>query len=321
MTAPRGRRRATGDERGVALALALWLVVVLTAVALAVASAARMETQVTENLRARAVARWAAESGIHAGRARIEALLAASATPAERVLLFRDLDDRLADLAPGSVGTGSFAVTVQDLNALLDVNRASPDALFRLFVQFADERRARHAADGVSDWIDGDSLVRPAGAEADAYAASGSPYEPPNAPLRHVEELARVAGVGPDLSGAITPFVTVHGDGLIDANAAPERVLLAAAGPVVARTVVARRSAGEVFTSVGALLAALQSGARDGNLPLWGAGMSGFTVAPTRLEVTSRGWESGHSLAYEIRAVFVVTGSRLVLDAWEERDP
>lgn len=312
------RRRLARDERGVALALALWLVVVLTAVALGVAAGARSEANVAENLRARAAARYAAESGILAGRARIEELLAESATPADRVLLFRNLDDRLADLSRAAVGAGRFEVTVQDLNALLDVNRASRAALVGLFSQFTDERQAERAADGVSDWVDADSLVRPAGAEADAYVAAGSRFEPANGPLRHIEELSRVAGVGSELADAVAKYTTVHGDGLIDLNAASEPVLLAAAGPEAARIIIARRTAGGLFTSVGAVLAELRLGASGS--PPWESTVTGFTVSPTRLQVTSRGREAEHALTYEIRAVFVVIGARLLLDAWEEHD-
>jgi hypothetical protein len=45
-----------------------------------------------------------------------------------------------------------------------------------------------------------------------------------------------------------------------------------------------------------------------------------MTVAPSRLLIVSRGWQSGSPTAHEIQAVYVVVGTRLTLQNWEERD-
>jgi len=50
-------------ERGVALMLVLWLIVVLGAIAVGVGALAREESNVVGNVRTRAAARYAAESG------------------------------------------------------------------------------------------------------------------------------------------------------------------------------------------------------------------------------------------------------------------
>jgi hypothetical protein len=41
---------------------------------------------------------------------------------------------------------------------------------------------------------------------------------------------------------------------------------------------------------------------------------------PSRLLVVSRGWLGGHPLTHEIQAVYAISGSRLVLVRWRERD-
>ena len=71
----RAARAGHGARRGVALLLVLWLVVVLSAIGTTVAMTARGRLRVAANLRDRAAARAAAESGVLAaaracGRAR-----------------------------------------------------------------------------------------------------------------------------------------------------------------------------------------------------------------------------------------------------------
>ena len=41
---------------------------------------------------------------------------------------------------------------------------------------------------------------------------------------------------------------------------------------------------------------------------------------PSRIIVVSRGWLRGHSLTHEIQAVYAITGNRLTLVRWTERD-
>jgi hypothetical protein len=44
------------------------------------------------------------------------------------------------------------------------------------------------------------------------------------------------------------------------------------------------------------------------------------STTPGRLLIVSRGWQDGHPLTHEVQAVYAVTGGRLVLQAWQERD-
>src|SRR5207244_912378 len=75
-------RHSARTRRGVALALVLWLVVLLGVLASGVIVATRDATGAAANLRARAVGRYAAESGIVATVHAINAELARTATDA-----------------------------------------------------------------------------------------------------------------------------------------------------------------------------------------------------------------------------------------------
>src|SRR2546428_2216725 len=88
---PAGRlavKRARG-VRGVALMLVLWLIVVLGAIAVGVAALSRGAAGIVDNVRTRAAARYAAESGIVAATWRLEQLLRAAETPRDQALLVR----------------------------------------------------------------------------------------------------------------------------------------------------------------------------------------------------------------------------------------
>lgn len=310
--------RGQGGTRGVALALVLWLVVVLGAVAASVVASTRSESRVLVNARARIVARYAAESGIVAGVALLERRLAPAYTPAQRVLALSDMQRELAGLREVPLGAARFGVAVANLNARLDLNQADPAALVGLFSQFVRAGAARVIADALEDWRDADDLVRPAGAEKEAYIRAGSRFVPRNAPLRRLDEFRRVRGVTASLASAVAPYLTVDGDLRIDVNAAPETVLasIPGIGPAGARTLVARRSQGEVFNSVSEVQSVLgRSGLGPTTLPI-----PRLAVAPSRLLLVSRGWQPGHPLTHEIQAAYAVVGQRLLLQSWRERD-
>jgi general secretion pathway protein K len=302
-------RRARCDRRGVALMLVLWLIVVLGVVATAIATASHADTTLARNLRARATARYAAESGIAVARQQLETLLESAGSSEERARSFSDVDRHFSELRDVAVGSGRFGLAVVDLNTRLDVNRSGPDMVRGLLAQFTDNGHAERAAAAVADWIDADDVTSPGGAEAREYAAMDSPYVPRNAPLDRLDELAHVLFVGDSLAAAVAPYVTTESDGLVNLNSAPEPVIAAlpGIGPGRARALVARRLAGETFTSP----AALQD---------FGAALPYLTILPTRLLIVSRGWLDGHALTHEIQAVYGIAGTRLYLMTWRERD-
>src|SRR3989442_14310852 len=84
--------------------LVLWLIVVLGAIAVGVAALSRGAAGIVDNVRTRAAARYAAESGIVAATWRLKQLLRAAETPRDQALLFWRVARVLPHLQPGTIG-------------------------------------------------------------------------------------------------------------------------------------------------------------------------------------------------------------------------
>ena len=296
------------DRRGVALVVVLALLVALGLTAGVVARAVRLESNTVETLRARTVARYAAESGVVATEWRIQTLLDSLPLPAERAGAFRDPNVWLGPLAKAELGAARFQVVVVDLNARVDLNRSDSATVQGLFAQFTGESRAA----GIT------AAIR-------------------TKPLYRVGELALVPGVDVKLAAAVAPYITVWSDGTVNLNSAPEPVLAAqpALGDAGARGIVERRRSGELFTSTTSIvrqdLPMTSPSMDDTEDASFGDVDQAFTAAPagqslpastapTHFLVVSRGWRAGHPLTHEVQAVYAAMGTRLVLQMWQERD-
>jgi general secretion pathway protein K len=276
----------TRNRRGVALILVLSLLVLLGVVAAEVGSRARAEGQMLIALKSRAAARYAAESGVFLARTSIAQLVDSAPEATDRATAFRRLDSLNRSLRHQSIGNTLFDVAILDLNARIDLNLASQRTLRNLFHEFVSDDRAATVA---------------AALKAEPIARFG--------------ELARVPGGDDALALAVAPYVTIWGDGIVNINSAPEAVLAAlpGIGPAVARTIVQRRDAGETFSSPDEFR-------RPGPGTATLDGFPPMTVAPSRVMIVSRGWLNGSPTAHEIQAVYVIVGTRLTLQSWEERD-
>jgi type II secretory pathway component PulK len=277
------------DRRGVALLVVLLLLGVLGVVAAEVGAAARLEGHLVVTLRARTVARYAAESGVLAATARVEALLDSVRDPNERPIMFHRLAAYMGPFKEVDIGGARFSVALSDLNARLDLNRGDSRALRALFGQVTTQSRA----------------------EAIVAALRSRP-------LGRLGELQAVPGVDEAVALAVAPYVTVWSDGMVNVNSAPEPVLatLPGLGEANARSLADQREGGALFLP----------GARA--QPVAGAQISFattppgvlVTTAPSRLLVISRGWQQGSPLTHEIQAVYAVVGAQLLLQVWQERD-
>ena len=284
------------NRRGMALVFVLYLLVTLGVIAAEVARNGRQEAAKVAGLRARSVSRYAAESGIALGMVRVHRILdSAAATPASQVAALRDVAADLEQVGDTMMGAARFRVAVINLNARIDLNRASKEMLEKFLAQFAGPQQVNEAV----------AALR-------------------KEPLRRVGELARVPGLSPGLAFAIAPYITVWGDGLVDINAAPETVLVALRGlePAAAQALVSRREAGEIFTSSDPMRPrrglstepeTMEDARGSGPIPQ-------AIPTPTRLLLVSQGWQEGHPLTHEIQAAYAILGHRLVLQAWSERD-
>ena len=279
--------RLRRDRRGMALIFVLWMLILLGLAIGELVARARDEASIVATLRSRAVARYAAESGVLVTTAALQALLDSASEPEDLAAAARRLDTLGRQPAVLAGHSAQFAVAVANLNARLDLARSDTTALRSLFAQFV-----------------------PAGRAAQITAALHDD------PVTRFSELARAPGSGDALALAVAPFVTVSSDGLIDVNAAPEAVLAAlpGIGPARARAIVVRRDGGEVLTSADEFRPPPGRATADG-----GEG-SPLTIAPTRIMIVSRGWQHGMPLSHEIQAVYVILAGTMTLQSWEERD-
>ena len=198
-------------RRGVALVLVLWLVVILGGVGVAVVGASRDGARLAANARARIAARYAAESGIEATVAMINDSVRVLDSGSPRDAFLNALEDRLANGDSIALGDQRFAVAVVDASARLDVNAAPAENLARLLSHFTDAGRAEAMAHAIRRRIERDG-------------------ERITSPFRSLEELRTVAGANERVLQLAAPYLTVDGDGTLNASRAPDVVRSAAFG-------------------------------------------------------------------------------------------
>jgi general secretion pathway protein K len=104
----------------------------------------------------------------------------------------------------------------------------------------------------IIDWIDEDNRMtclefierQNTGAESDYYLGREPPYFCANRPLETPEELLLVKGLTAQVYRRLAPYVTVYGDGLVNINTAPKRViesLCEQMDPALTQVIVERR--------------------------------------------------------------------------------
>lgn len=315
--------KTCGDRRGVALMLVLWVVIVLSVIAAGVVALSRSQVDLVATIRSRAVARYAAESGVVAATARLGELLRSAGSPEDQVRAFLAFKDELANGGERVLGAARYQVVMLDLGARVDLNNSTDAVLLGLFEQLLGEREANTLVDALRDWVDEDGEALPYGAEVADYVRAGSRYRPSNGPIRRLEEVTRIKGFTDSIVGVIAPFVTLWGDGRVNVNTAPWEVLAAVPelGPGGADLLLTAREGGDVMASKVAVSSRLaESGSRVG------AQLMNLTTVPGHILIVSRGWEDGHPLTHEIQAVYQVLrlqlgeGPRLRVRYWSERD-
>ena len=104
--------------------LVLWLIVVLGTITTAIVVGARESAALSGNARARVIGRYAAESGVAAATAAIESALEARPDTSDRERYLNHLDVALPQRGEVALGDATFAVTLVDVSARLDVNDA-----------------------------------------------------------------------------------------------------------------------------------------------------------------------------------------------------
>lgn len=301
---------------GVALMLVLWLVVIIGGSVAVAAALSRSQGNALLSYRSRVVARAAAESGVEFALATLDDAFASAESEPDRATAFRRVRAELEGPSR-AIGEGRFLLAVEDLTGRIPINTADYATVLRLFSLTAGPDRAPALAAAFLDWIDADDVARPSGAEAAQYAALGSPFRPPNRPIRRIEELTRIAGIDDALAAVLAANITLTGSGLVNINSAPPVALAAATGLDLstAEKLAATREASP-FLSIQEIRSAM--GRAGGFVPV--------SLTPRRLRVVSRGWQDGRPRNLEVLVTLALRhppGSprpRLVVVSWEERD-
>ena len=257
-------------RRGVALLAALWLVVAIAAVALQFSMEARERRQLGIDASERGIQRGLALGALAATQARLEQALRTAPSGSNAIIAGLRATDPWLDadsLYSGEVQVDSVPVTVtaRDLGEKLNINNLN-EIEIQTFFSFLlhDYTKATQLAQSIMDWRDPDSIPRPSGAERDAYIRAEMLALPTNAPFREVDELRNVMGMTPEIYEEAAPYLTTHGDALVNLNTAPVPVLRALPGMTDAtiNLILQMRSQGRRIQSVAQVLPGAAGGRR-----------------------------------------------------------
>lgn len=225
-----GRRFPIPDSRfpnrdGFALLLVLWLIVVLGTITATIVVRTRETSALAGNVRARVMGKYAAESGVTLASAEMERSLEALVDTTDRRRYLNHLDAALTRRGDVELGDATFAVTLVDISARLDINSVDEQGLTRFFGLF-DQASAASTAAAIRQAID----AKPVTVTRGSQSTSGASELVAARPFRSLDELERLPGVSLGLLRAAAPYLTVDGDGKINRATASDTVLVAAGG-------------------------------------------------------------------------------------------
>jgi general secretion pathway protein K len=312
------------DRRGFALLAALWLLIAFSAIGLELGLRARAQRLGIANRIEGSRALAAAEGGVGEVRARL----------ARRLTEARDFrtGDAGAILDPWRapatlirdslrIGGALVRVRLEDVGAALELNSASEAELRGLFGALRiDFGQADRLAQAILDWRDADELRRGRGAEAEDYARQGLASRPGNRPFARLNELHGVLGVTNELYTRISPFLTLHGLGRVNLNAAPRPVLLALPGMTeeAVRVLMVRRGSSRPVRGLQELALELSTGARALLVANQAALEKRIEFETRDVLVTSEGWLPGSPVRARVQAELVRATDQAIV-VWMER--
>ncbi|MDP3457745.1 MAG: type II secretion system protein GspK [Hyphomonas sp.] len=189
-----GARKA--QDRGAALILVVWAIGLMAVIGALIARDAHLDAREGNRLRDALTGNLLVESG-------------------QRIALAR-LSEPSIGLSTGfplicDLEAGRLLINVRPVTALIDINAAQEETLAALFMALgaAGPDAAGYAA-RIADYRDGDSTIRPGGAEYPDYTRAGLAHGPANRPFTRTGELSEVLDLPPELLTAMLPHVTAH---------------------------------------------------------------------------------------------------------------
>jgi general secretion pathway protein K len=187
-------RRA--QDRGAALILVIWAIGLMAVIAALIARDTHLDALEGNRLRDAVSGQMLIESGQRIALARL-------AEPA--------VGNSIGFPIVCDVEGGRLLIDARPITALIDINAAQESMLSALFVALgARGPDAASFAARIADYRDGDTTVRPGGAEYPDYVRAGLDHGPANRPFTRTGELSEVLGLPPELVAAALPHVTAH---------------------------------------------------------------------------------------------------------------
>lgn len=189
-----GARKAR--DRGAALIFVVWAVGLMAVIGALIARDAHLDARESNLLRQSVNAGLLLESG-------------------QRMALAR-IGDPEANVQTGfpifcEIDGARLIISARPINAFVDINAAPEPTLSALFVALGVQApEADRIAARIADYRDGDSSVRPGGAEHADYIRAGLTRGPANRPFTRTGEISEVLDLPQDLLSAAIPHLTAH---------------------------------------------------------------------------------------------------------------
>ncbi len=194
-------------QAGVAVVTALLIVAIIATVASYMALGQQVWLRQAQNI---------------ADRAQAEAVINGAFEWAAVILTLDAQDNQTDDLtqawaqvlpplpAEGGVVTGRItdAQGRFNLNNLVREGTASPEDVLVFQRLLQNQDLPVDLVGALVDWLDGDSVTQPSGAEDVDYLSAEKPYRAANQPLQSVEELRLIKGFNAEIINKLRPFVT-----------------------------------------------------------------------------------------------------------------
>ena len=186
----------TAQDRGAALILVIWAIGLMAVIGALIARDSHLDALEGNRLRDAVSGQMLVESGQRIALARLS-------QPA--------IGNSIGFPIVCDLEGGRLLIDARPITALVDINAAQENLLAALFVALgARGPDAASFAARIADYRDGDTTIRPGGAEYPDYARAGLPHGPANRPFTRTGELSEVLGLPPELVAAALPHVTAH---------------------------------------------------------------------------------------------------------------
>ncbi len=253
------RKKLQIERKGFIVVVVLCMIIMLAALLTGFNYKSRFNLHAIDNFRKSEQALNCAGAGLNIAMAAIKST--------DNIYTSKKLPNLLSGESAFPVGEGNCLISVTEENSKLNINllidqnnkpnRTKTEQLLRLIDLLNNERVGDSnigygLVAAIIDWTDSDDNIvclpfvkrENLGAESNYYSSLEPPYRCKNRPLDTTEELLLVKGITPQIFNRIRDYVTVKGDGKVNINCAPKRVIESLSermDPTLAQMIIDRR--------------------------------------------------------------------------------